>query len=747
MMNLPPSHSESSGFNQLEYRIQRWIWAEGWTSLRDAQEWAVPVLVDADQDVIIAAATAAGKTEAAFLPILTNLLNHDEPPGAVLYVSPLKALINDQWDRLGRLCEQLEIPVVAWHGDISSSKKHRFLKSSEGVLLITPESLEALFVNRGSSLGGVFQNLRYIVVDELHAFIGSERGKQLQSLMHRVELVAGCRLPRVGLSATLGDMKMASEFLRPGGADTVTVIESKNSNQTLQVQVRGYIQPSMSELMKARVELSLDGENEGEQEYEASPDFAIADHLYKVLRGSNNLIFPNSRAQVEWYADQLRRRCENDGLPNEFWPHHGSLSKDLREQAEHALKAGNQAASAICTTTLELGIDIGSIKTVVQIGAPPSVASLRQRLGRSGRRPGEKATLRVYCKESPLTDGSSLSDQLRQGLVQTISMVRLLARGWFEPPRAQGIHASTLVQQCLSVIAQCGGASAADLWKSLIAEGAFPKVEKSDFMGLLKSLGEHELIIQDSSGLLLPGVVGERLINHYEFYSAFTSDEEFRLVCDGKTLGSVPVSRPLTKDQRIIFGGRRWQVRDVDLQAKVIIVSAARGGAPPQFDGLGAMVHDVVRKEMRAVLADSAPCPFIDSSAQALLDEARKTFSLLRLGDRYLIEFGSKCSLISWLGDYANDALRLLLNHVGLPCHNTGLVIEIDANIDQANAALNAVGSLDPGDLNSTLADVENMLREKWDWALPEPLLKRSFASISLDISTAIIFAQRHFAS
>ena len=747
MMNLPPSHSDSSGFEQLESRIQRWIWAEGWTSLRDAQEWAVPVLVDADQDVIIAAATAAGKTEAAFLPILTNLLNHDDPSGAVLYISPLQALINDQWDRLSRLCEQLEIPVVAWHGDISSSKKHRFLKSSEGVLLITPESLEALFVNRGSSLGGVFQNLRYIVVDELHAFIGSERGKQLQSLMHRVELVVGCRLPRVGLSATLGDMKMASEFLRPGSADTVTVIESKNSNQTLQVQVRGYIQPPMNELMKARVELSLDGENEGEQDYEASSDFAIADHLYKVLRGSNNLIFPNSRAQVEWYADQLRRRCENDGLPNEFWPHHGSLSKDLREQAEHALKAGNQAASAICTTTLELGIDIGSIKTVVQIGAPPSVASLRQRLGRSGRRPGEKATLRVYCKESPLTDGSSLSDLLRQGLVQTISMVRLLARGWFEPPRAQGIHASTLVQQCLSVIAQCGGASAADLWKSLIAEGAFPKVEKSDFMGLLKSLGEHELIIQDSSGLLLPGVVGERLINHYEFYSAFTSDEEFRLVCDGKTLGSVPVSRPLTKDQRIIFGGRRWQVRDVDLQAKVIIVSAARGGAPPQFDGLGAMVHDVVRKEMRAVLADSAPCPFIDSSAQALLDEARKTFSLLRLGDRYLIESGSKCSLISWLGDYANDALRLLLNHVGLPCHNTGLVIEIDASIDQANAALNAVGSLDPGDLNSTLADVENMLREKWDWALPEPLLKRSFASISLDISTAIIFAQRHFAS
>jgi ATP-dependent Lhr-like helicase len=751
MTNLPPSSSDSSGFELLETRIQRWIWAEGWTSLRDAQERAVPVLVDADQDVIIAAATAAGKTEAAFLPILTNLLNRNDPPGSVLYISPLKALINDQWGRLSQLCEQLEVPVVAWHGDISSSKKHRFLKSSEGVLLITPESLEALFVNRGSSLGGVFQNLRYIVVDELHAFIGSERGKQLQSLMHRVELVVGRKLPRVGLSATLGDMRLGSEFLRPGVSENVTIIESKHSNQELQVQVRGYIQPLMSQVQKPKLPSSEipaeeqaeeSTESEVEDDDKSSPDFAIADHLYKVLRGSNNLIFPNSRTQVEWYADQLRRRCEQEGVPNEFWPHHGSLSKDLREQAEHALKEGGHAASAVCTTTLELGIDIGSIKTVAQIGSPPSVASLRQRLGRSGRRPGEKATLRAYCKESPLTDDSSLSDQLRQGLVQTIAMIRLLIKGWFEPPRAQGLHASTLVQQTLSIIAQCGGSSAGELWKSLIAEGAFPNVEKSDFIGLLKSLGEHELIVQDSSGLLLPGTVGERLINHYEFYSAFTSDEEFRLVCEGKALGSVPVSRPLTKDQRIIFGGRRWQVRDVDLQAKVIVVSAARGGAPPHFDGLGAMVHDTVRQEMRTVLSETTPCPFIDSGAQELLAEARKIFSALGLGDRYLIEAGGKCYLVSWLGDYANDALRLLLNHVGTSCDNSGLFMEIGGGIEQAKQALGDVGKLDGRDLQSILANVENMQREKWDWALPRPFLMRSYASISLDLDTAIAFAR-----
>ncbi|WP_029573718.1 DEAD/DEAH box helicase, partial [Pseudomonas syringae] len=224
------------------------MWSQGWTSLRDAQEWAIPALIDADRDVIIAASTAAGKTEAAFLPILTHLLNNTDAPGAVLYISPLKALINDQWDRLTRLCERLEIPVVGWHGDVSASRKHRFLKSPRGILLITPESLEALFVNRGSALAGLFQPLRYIVIDELHAFIGSERGKQLQSLMHRVETVVGKKLPRVGLSATLGEMALAREFLRPGQGRRMDEIISQASGQDLQVQVRGYTMLPMKKL-------------------------------------------------------------------------------------------------------------------------------------------------------------------------------------------------------------------------------------------------------------------------------------------------------------------------------------------------------------------------------------------------------------------------------------------------------------------------------------------------------------------
>lgn len=746
-MNSQASSSDSSAFERLHPDVQQWVWSQGWTSLRDAQEWAIPALIDADRDVIIAASTAAGKTEAAFLPILTHLLNNTDAPGAVLYISPLKALINDQWDRLTRLCERLEIPVVGWHGDVSASRKHRFLKSPRGILLITPESLEALFVNRGSALAGLFQPLRYIVIDELHAFIGSERGKQLQSLMHRVETVVGKKLPRVGLSATLGEMALAREFLRPGQGRRMDEIISRASGQDLQVQVRGYTMLPMKKLtanlqMVVTKDDGNDDQDEEQEEDVSGTRHAIAAHMYKVLRGSNNLIFPNSRDKVEWYADRLRHLCENDGLPNEFLPHHGSLSRDLREDTERALKAGSPPASAVCTTTLELGIDIGNIKAVAQIGPPPSVASLRQRLGRSGRRAGEPATLRAYCQEDTLTPDSDLSDQLRQNLVQTIAMIRLLIEKWFEPPRANGLHASTLVQQCLSTIAQQGGAHASQLWNELIASGTFAAVDKTDFMALLKALGEKKLIVQDSSGLLLPGEIGEKLVNHYEFYSAFSSDEEFRLLRDGKPLGSIPVSRPLTLGQRIIFAGKRWQVMDVDLEKKVIAVRRARGGEPPVFDGLGAKIHDRVREEMRAVLTEVTPCPFLDANAQALLAEARQTFHRLGLADQRLTGSTSSSYLLTWAGDYTNDALCLLLNQAGVMCTASGLVLEISASQESVLAALARIAELDATDVEPLLKDVKNLIREKWDWALQKSLLIKSFASSQLDIPNAIALAK-----
>ncbi|MGA9623749.1 MAG: DEAD/DEAH box helicase, partial [Bryobacteraceae bacterium] len=230
----------SDTFHLLDPAVQRWIYEQGWTELRDAQEKAAAPILGGSLDVIIAAATASGKTEAAFLPICSRLLSPENSGGCVLYVSPLKALINDQSDRMERLCENLKIPVHPWHGDISQGRKREFLKQPSGILLITPESLEAIFVNRGPSVASLFSKLLYVIVDELHSFIGTERGQQLQSLLRRVEHAIGRRVPRIALSATLGDMTIAASFLRPHGSDKVQIVVSGATGQELKLLVRGY---------------------------------------------------------------------------------------------------------------------------------------------------------------------------------------------------------------------------------------------------------------------------------------------------------------------------------------------------------------------------------------------------------------------------------------------------------------------------------------------------------------------------
>src|ERR1035438_420982 len=346
----------SDTFHLLHPAVQRWIYEQGWTELRDAQERAAAPILEGSLDVIIAAATASGKTEAAFLPICSRLLSPENSGACVLYVSPLKALINDQGDRMERLCEAMEIAVHPWHGDISQGRKREFLKEPKGILLITPESLEAVFVNRGPSVGALFSKLLYVIVDELHSFIGTERGQQLQSLLWRVEHAIGRRVPRIALSATLGDMTIAAGFLRPHDGDKVQIVVSCGSGQELKLLVRGY-----------RITAPVDHpagekapeEGSAEESVNDGSVYAVAADLMTTLRGSKNLVFANSRSNVEKYADLLGRMCETERVPNEFWAHHGNLSKEIREEAEAALKDSARPATAVCTSTLELGIDIG----------------------------------------------------------------------------------------------------------------------------------------------------------------------------------------------------------------------------------------------------------------------------------------------------------------------------------------------------------------------------------------------------
>lgn len=723
--------SSSKAFLLLDERIQHYLWSEGWGALRDVQELAIPLVLPCNQDVIIAASTASGKTEAAFLPALTHLLQQPKG-GLIVYVSPLKALINDQFGRLERLCENLDVPVWPWHGDITASSKRRFLRDPRGVLLITPESLEATFCNRGTAVSGLFKLTTFIVVDELHAFIGSERGKQLQSLLYRVETALGRVVPRIGLSATLGDMNLAAKFMRTDRP--VAIVDTPSHSNELLLLVKGFEEPAAPSGKAATGD-------DAEPPRDLAPH-AIAEHLFKVLRGSNNLVFPNSRREVERYTHLLNELCDQAKLPNEFWPHHGNLSKEIRFETELALKQRERPATAICTSTLELGIDIGAVRSVAQIGTPPSVASLRQRLGRSGRREGEPAILRAYVIEDALGDKADLMTRLRLDTVQTAAAISLLLESWFEPPAVQGAHYSTLVQQLLSAIAQYGGLQAADAYRLLCAvPGPFASVSKDGFAELLRTLGQSEILIQDHSGLLLHGRVGDKLVNHYSFYAAFASDEEFRIVSGSKTLGTLPVSQMLTPGQRILFGGRTWLVEAIDEALKVIQVAPAKGGAPPMFNGGAGRVHTKVRQRMREIFQSNDVLPFLDATAQRFVSEGRKSFNQLALAERAIVDQGSQALVLTWLGDDANEALACLLTARGFKAFPSRLGVEVqrgDHSVADLEDRLADIGTEPAPSMDELLGDAANLQRQKWDWLLSPRLLRESYASSNLDLNQAM---------
>ncbi len=714
--------------------VRRWVYDQQWTALRDAQEAAIPLVLSGEVDVIVAAATAAGKTEAAFLPICSKLAT--EPmttPGIrALYVAPLKALINDQNQRLADMCARLDIPVHRWHGDVPGSRKWAVLKKPDGILLITPESLEAMFVLRGTSVPTLFAGLRYIVVDELHSFLGTERGAQLRSLLHRLELVVHRRVPRVGLSATLGDMGLAADALRPGESGRVRTLVSAEGGQELAVQVRGYVQAAPGPPGPGSTD--RDAGNDAE----AAVQTQIAGDLYRVLRGRDNLVFANARTAVETYAAALRELCEQALVPNEFFPHHGSLSKELREDVEAALKNPTRPATAVATTTLEMGIDIGSVHSIAQVGAPPSVASLRQRLGRSGRR-GEPAVLRAYITERELDPRASIADQLHAELLQTIAMLQLLLAGWCEPPDAEALHLSTLIQQVLSAVAQHGGVTAADARRALCGPGSpFTAVTGPMFAALLRGLGAHDVLTQAGDGTLLLGPVGDRIVNHYSFYTAFVTPEEYRLFVDGRPLGTLPIDFPLYEGLLLTFAGRRWKVTGVDDHRKTVDLAPAAGGRPPRFAGGAIPVHNHVVGAMRTILAGGDVPSFLSPVARDLLAEGRDSYRRYELDVRQVLPAGPHTVLLPWVGSRVTATITAQLAAAGLEAGNDGLTItvmklDVDGTVEVLSELAKA-GAADPVTLASTVA---NKASQKYDQWLTDDLLAADYARRALDTETA----------
>ena len=727
-------------FERLAPPLQRALWELGWKGLRDTQIQALPLILDTKDDVVISAATAAGKTEAAFLPLLTRLWQGSPvefgrsesdtdstglPKGVILYVAPVKALINDQVERLQLFCERMDIPVYPWHGDVGPTLRKRFFADPRGVVLITPESLEALLFRRGADLRQIFAGLQAVVVDELHAFIGNVRGRQLQSLLHRLESQLGHRVQRIGLSATLGDMGLAAEFLRPGQGNAVHIVATSGEKRNLQLAVKAILQPNTV--------------TQTSQDAHAT----IADELFVRLRGANYLVFPAGVGMVEFYADALRKRCEGAGLPVTYFPHHGRLAKSEREETEAELKRGNLPVSAICTATLEMGIDIGAIKGVVQIGAPQAVASLCQRIGRAGRREGDVAVLWQYCIAQTLSPDADGVSSLYEDLVQAVAVIQLFLAKWYEPPRVGALHYSTLIQQVLSLVGERHGVTAAQAYNTLCKTGPFKDVSEDSFTALLRAMAAKDLLMQDANKLLLHGGRGEKMVNHYTFYAAFPDTQEYRLRQGGKELGTLPLDGSSARGDVITFAGRRWRIEGIDHEKRLVDLAASGMGKLPRTGGSGTPVHRRVRQEMRTILAGAHVPVWLDAAAQPLLRDAQRQYKAMQLNEaRYVVE-GHTVYLFLWEGDQVQTALSVLLKSQGLAAENTGICIRITHTTQElVTEYLFNIGA-QPCPSPEKIIDRKLVGdAEKWDWVLPDDLLFSGYASRALALEEAHAFCQ-----
>ncbi len=640
-----------TAFKLLHPKIQHSLYKMKWEELRAIQVDSIRTVLTGHEHIIISAMTSGGKTEAAFLPVLSKILSSGGPGIKALYVGPLKALINDQFRRLEELCCEAEIPVHKWHGDVPGAPKKRMLADPDGVLLITPESLESLFLNHPGELVSLFTNLEFIVIDELHSFIGVERGAHLKSLLNRLLRFSSHRVRKIGLSATLGEPELVNVWLCPHEPGNVVLIRDEcGAQKTVKYLVKGY--PC--------------GRNPGLGDNWEADCSGLVEDLVKSFYGHTALIFVNSRKYLEFYTDQINRLLEMRKMPNMFRIHHGSLSKTEREAAEEALRSDIPAVT-LCSSTLELGIDVGNVAMVGHIGAPWSVNSLVQRLGRSGRRKGAPCVMIVYLTENTPSADSPLVVRLFPQLLQSVAMTELMLEKWCEPPQTNRLHLSALVQQIMSVIAERGGALPEGLFEVLIAKGAFTNVGRRLFAGVLAGLVSSDLIEKTAEGEFILGLKGERIVRSFDFYSSFMTLPEMKVVAGGTFIGTIAWSPGTAPGSLLILSGKRWKILEVDLQKGEILAEPSQGGSIPNFTAVSAIdIHPMIREAMLDVLRSDNIPPYLDRQAAEMLQYAR--FQARESGlfaNNYICE-RNRIVWFTWSGSRINRTLWALGRYAGL---------------------------------------------------------------------------------
>lgn len=714
--------------------IQDFIYRNNWESLRAIQAAAGDAIFNTDDNVLLTASTASGKTEAAFFPILT-LFSEDMPRSVgAIYIGPLKALINDQFSRLNELCEEADIPVWHWHGDVAQSHKNKMLKNPSGILQITPESLEAMLLRKHALVPKLFSDLRFIVIDEIHSLMRGDRGGQTICLIERLCRMSGADPRRIGLSATIGDPEAAGDFLSYGTNRRTYIpkIESKGVKWRLSMEHFYISQQDQSENKDELPALPV-----LEERTDIAPENADAGmgYIFEHTRGKKCLIFVNSREECEAVTTTLRSYCEAKHEPDRFLIHHGNLSAAYRETAEEAMKDDDVYMTTCTTATLELGIDIGKLERAFQIDAPFTVSSFLQRMGRTGRRDLPPEMWFVIREELP-EPRSMLPETIPWKLLQAIALIQVyIEERWVETPKLDRLPYSLLYHQTMSTLASCGELTPAELASKVLGLKYFHRISQEDYRSLLRHLLETDHIQRTDEGGLIVGITGERIINSFKFYAVFQENEEYTVRWGSQELGTIVMPPP--PGEKIAIAGHVWIVEEVDHKRRLVYCEKIKGKVPAYFGDCAGDINTKILLRMREVLREDKSYPYLMKNAVSRLSQARQTTKNSGAAEYPLICLGGNMwCLLPWLGTYSFFAMERFLklkcaDKLGLKgmdsCRPYYIQFTMKAEPKEFFSVLfsEVQKDLDPMEL---VYDKEVPLFEKYDEFVPPELIRKGFA-------------------
>ncbi|MDR1892753.1 MAG: DEAD/DEAH box helicase, partial [Oscillospiraceae bacterium] len=521
-------------FSRLAPFIQDFIYQSKWEELRGNQVAACEVIFDSDDHLLLSSGTATGKTEAAFLPVLTQLYKAPSTSVGVMYISPLKALINDQFKRLEQLLLDSNIPVCKWHGDASLTQKNKLIKNPKGILQITPESLESLITNKRGACLSMFSDLRFIIIDEVHYFMRDVRGLQLLCVLERLQKLTGIIPRRIGLSATLGDVTLAQNWMNTGTGRNCSAPVTDEGKKRVALHIERFVNYADKRDMVERdgdgnvVNVDSGGDIGNREHYE---------YLFKMTLDKKTIIFTNSREETEFVMAHLREIALKNKAPDVYRVHHGNVSALIRETTEDEMKSADGKIVTGATMTLELGIDIGSLDQVVQVGAPLNVSSFAQRLGRCGRR-GQIPQLLFTFVESIKINSADVLGPINWEFLRTVAIVELYLKShWMEPIPPRNYAYNLLYHQTMSCLKSNGEMSPAGLAQTVLTLGSFKHIPQEDYKRLLSHLMDIEQLQRTEHGGLIIGREGEKIINSHKFLTVFLAPEYLLVKDENRTIG------------------------------------------------------------------------------------------------------------------------------------------------------------------------------------------------------------------